>query len=104
MVRRKFAKRESDFSNQPRGAAERLRWLLQERPWQPLPEDPGNVRDMHLFRRRHVIAEQKSRLDQLGALLDGIGHLEDADTARIGERIAELEAELRQLMMGNPVR
>lgn len=87
-----------------RHAAERLRWLLQERPWQPLPEEADNVRDMRLFRRRHVIAEQKSRLDQLGALLDGIGHLEDADTARIGERIAELEAELRQLMMGNPVR
>jgi len=81
-----------------RGAAERLRWLLQERPWQPLPEDTDNVQDMRLFRRRHVIAEQKSRLDQLGALLDGLGHLEDAQTARIGERIAELEAELRQLM------
>jgi light-regulated signal transduction histidine kinase (bacteriophytochrome) len=84
-----------------RGAAERLRWLLQERPWQPLPEDPGNVRDMHLFRRRHVIAEQKSRLDQLGALLDGLGYLEDEQTARIGARIAELEAELRQLMHGS---
>ena len=74
------------------------RWLLQERPWQPLPRDTDNVHDMRLFRRRHVIAEQKSRLDQLGALLDGLGYLEDAQTARIGERIAELEAELRQLM------
>jgi len=92
------------WSEGDRHAAERLRWLLQERPWQPLPEAVENVRDMRLFRRRHVIAEQKSRLDQLGALLDGIGYLEDAETARIGERIAELEAELRQLMMGNPVR
>ncbi|HVQ32890.1 MAG TPA: GAF domain-containing protein [Lysobacter sp.] len=81
-----------------RSVAERLRWLLQERPWQPLPVDTDNVRDMRVFRRRHVIAEQKSRLDQLGALLDGLGHLEDAQTARIGERIAALEAELRQLM------
>jgi light-regulated signal transduction histidine kinase (bacteriophytochrome) len=91
------------WSDGDRQAAERLRWLLQERPWQPLPDEAENVRDMRLFRRRHVIAEQKSRLDQLGALLDGIGHLEDAETARIGERIAELEAELRQLMLGNRV-
>jgi light-regulated signal transduction histidine kinase (bacteriophytochrome) len=87
------------WSEGDRAAAERLRWLLKERPWQPLPEDADNVSDMRLFRRRHVIAEQKSRLDQLGALLDGLGHLEDAETARIGARIAELEAELRQLMV-----
>jgi light-regulated signal transduction histidine kinase (bacteriophytochrome) len=91
------------WSESDRNAAERLRWLLQERPWQPLPDDAANVRDMRLFRRRHVIAEQKSRLDQLGALLDGLGHLEDEETARIGARIAELEAELRQLMHGDRV-
>jgi light-regulated signal transduction histidine kinase (bacteriophytochrome) len=91
------------WSDADRAAAERLRRLLQERQWQPLPEDAGNVADMRTFRRRHVIAEQKSRLDQLGGLLDGLGHLEDAQTARIGERIAELEAELRQLMLGNPM-
>lgn len=91
------------WTDADRQAAERLRWLLQERPWQPLPDEAENVRDMRLFRRRHVISEQKSRLDQLGALLDGFGHLDDAETARIGERIAELEAELRQLMLGNRV-
>lgn len=91
------------WSEADRNAAERLRWLLQERPWQPLPDDAVNVRDMRMFRRRHVIAEQKSRLDQLGALLDGLGHLEDEETARIGARIAELEAELRQLMHGHTV-
>jgi light-regulated signal transduction histidine kinase (bacteriophytochrome) len=89
------------WTDADRNAAERLRWLLQERPWQPLPADTDNVHDMRLFRRRHVIAEQKSRLDQLGALLDGLGYLQDAQTARIGERIAELEAELRQLMGSN---
>ena len=95
----------SPWTDAERAAAERLRWLLQERPWQPLPDpsDAANVSDMRLFRRRHVIAEQKSRLDQLGALLDGLGHLEDAETARIGARIAELEAELRALMHGSAV-
>jgi len=94
-------RRSLPWTDADRGAAERLRWLLQERPWQALPDDADNVRDMRTFRRRHVLAEQKSRLDQLGTLLDGLGHLEDAQTARISERIAQLEAELRQLMMGD---
>ena len=34
------------------------------------------------------------RLDQLAGLLDGMGHLGDAETMRIGERIAELRTVL----------
>jgi len=83
-------------------AAARLRRLLQEYLWQPLPEDSGNITDMDLFRRRHVLHEQKSRLDQLGDLLNGLGHLGDAHTARIGERIAALEAEIRALILDEP--
>ena len=86
-----------------RAAADRLRWLLQERLWQPLPDEADNISDMRAFRRRHVIAEQKSRLDQLSGLLDGLGHLEDAETARIGARIDVLEAELRALLLGHSV-
>jgi light-regulated signal transduction histidine kinase (bacteriophytochrome) len=89
------------WTDTERAAADRLRWLLQERLWQPRPEEADNISDMRAFRRRHVIAEQKSRLDQLGRLLDGLGHLEDTQTARIGARIAELEAQLRQLMLGH---
>ena len=85
-----------------RRAATQLRRLLQEYLWQPLPEDSGNVTDMEMFRRRHVLHEQKSRLDQLAELLDGLGHLGDAHTARIGERIAALEAEIRALMLARP--
>jgi light-regulated signal transduction histidine kinase (bacteriophytochrome) len=83
-------------------AAGQLRRLLQEYLWQPLPEESGNVTDMDVFRRRHVLHEQKSRLDQLGDLLNGLGHLGDAHTARIGERIAALEAEIRALMLDKP--
>lgn len=84
-----------------RRAAEQLRRLLQEYLWQPLPDDSGNVTDMGLFRRRHVLHEQKSRLDQLAELLDGLGHLGNAQTDRIGERIAALEAEIHALMRDN---
>ena len=85
-----------------RRAAAQLRRLLQEYLWQPLPDDSGNVTDMELFRRRHVLHEQKSRLDQLAELLDGLGHLGNAQTDRIGERIAALEAEIRALMLDSP--
>jgi light-regulated signal transduction histidine kinase (bacteriophytochrome) len=89
------------WTDAERAAAERLRQMLQERPWQPLPDDAANIHDMQLFRRRHVISEQKSRLDMLATLLSGMGHLEDEHTARISRRIADLEAELRQLMHGH---
>lgn len=81
-----------------RRAADSLRRLLQEYLWQPLPAEGGNIADLDLFRRRHVLHEQKSRLDQLAGLLDGLGYLGDAHTARIGDRIAALEAEIRSLM------
>jgi light-regulated signal transduction histidine kinase (bacteriophytochrome) len=83
-------------------AAEKLRQQLQEHHWQPLPADVANVTDMDAFRRRHVLLEQKSRLDQLAGLLDGLGHLGDEQTTRIGERIAALEAEIRALMLTRP--
>lgn len=83
-------------------AAEKLRQLLQEHHWQPLPADAGNVTDMDAFRRRHVLHEQKSRLDQLAGLLDGLGHLGDEHTMRVGQRIAALEAEIRALMLAQP--
>ena len=70
----------------------------QEQLWQPLPDAEGNVTDMDAFRRRHTLAGQKSRLDQLSGLLDGLGLLGDAQTQQIGERIAELEAEILRLM------
>lgn len=90
------------WSDGDRRAARQLQRLLQERLWQPLPDDESNVTDMVAFRRRHVLQEQKSRLDQLAGLLDGMGHLGDAETTRIGERIAALEAELLALMRAQP--
>ena len=83
-------------------AAEKLRLLLKEQHWQPLPAESTNVTDMDAFRRRHVLHEQKSRLDQLAGLLDGLGHLGDEHTTRIGERIAALESEIRALMLAQP--
>lgn len=83
-------------------AAELLYRLLKERPWQPLPEAEANVSDMDAFRRRHALADQKQRLDQLSALLGGLAHLGDEQTLRIGEGIAALEAELQRLLRARP--
>ena len=83
-------------------AAEQLHRLLKERAWQPLPADEVNVSDMEALRRRHTLAGQKSRLDQLSELLDGLGHLGDEQTTRIGEGIAALEAEIQRLMRARP--
>ena len=79
--------------------AERLRLVLRQH--HRAGEDERNVTDMEAFRRRHVLREQRARLDQLSTLLEGLVHLEDAETARLGERIADLEADLRALMHGD---
>lgn len=82
-------------------AAARLRLLLREHQRQrPITGGPGGeVADLDAFRRRHVLRDQKSRLDQLSAMLEGLVHVEDHEAARLGDRIAELEADLRALMV-----
>lgn len=86
-----------------RHAAENLRMAMHEHLVDAEAGAAANVTDMAAFRRRHVLQEQKSRLDQLAALLDGLGHLGDAQTTRIGERIAALEAEIRALLQARPM-
>lgn len=86
------------WSDADRRAAERLRLLLREQRRRLLDGDEGGVADLDAFRRQHVLREQKSRLDRLSALLDGLVHLEDGQAERLGERIARLEADLLELM------
>ncbi|MEO6170236.1 MAG: GAF domain-containing protein [Lysobacter sp.] len=45
-----------------------------------------------------LVRDQKTRLDGVSELLDGLGHLDSADTAGISLRIERLESELRRLM------
>ena len=86
------------WADADRRAAERLRLMLREQRRRLLDGDGGGVADLEAFRRQHVLREQKSRLDRLSALLDGLVHLEDRQTERLGERIARLEADLLSLM------
>ena len=45
-----------------------------------------------------VVSARKTRLQQLSNLVDGLVHLDEAQTSRLDERIATLEADLRQLI------
>lgn len=58
----------------------------------------ANVTDLDAYRRRHALRDQRSRLDHLAALLEGMVHLDDEESARLGARIAELEVEFHRLM------
>ncbi len=87
------------WSDGDRRSAERLRVLLREQRGRGRAGG-SSVADLEAFRRRHVVRDQKSRLDQLSSLLDGLVHLEDHESARLADRIAALEAELRGLMRG----
>lgn len=87
------------WTDADRRAADRVRLLLGEQRRRALEDAyPGTVADLDAFRRRHTLREQKSRLEQLSALLEGLVHVDDREAARLGERIAELELELRALM------
>ena len=83
-------------------AAHQLHRLLKARAWAPRLSAEANVSDMAAFRRRDVLAAQKTRLDQLSGLLDGLGHLGEEQARRIGEHIAALEAEMQRLMRAQP--
>lgn len=94
------------WTDADRRAAERVRLLLREQRRRVLEDEahPGSVADLEAFRRRHTLREQKSRLEQLSALLEGLVHVDDREAARLGERIAVLELELRSLMGGEEQR
>lgn len=53
---------------------------------------------MDSLQQRHALRDHQRRLGQVAALLDGLVHLDAAETRRIGARIARLEADLRKLM------
>ena len=85
------------WSDGDRRAADALRMLVNGHRRRGLERHP-TAADAEGTRRRQGLRKQKARLDQLSGLLDGMVHLGDAEATRLGERIASLEHELRQLM------
>lgn len=85
-----------------RRMAERLRHLLNEyRSRSMLANDEG-IADFESNLRRDALRDQRSRLQQLSSLFDGLVHLDEAETARLAHRISLLEAELRVLASAAP--
>jgi light-regulated signal transduction histidine kinase (bacteriophytochrome) len=81
--------------------AERLRHLLNEfRSRAALNDDA--MAEFETSLRRRTLREQRTRLEQLSSLFEGLVHLDEADTARLSERISLLEAELRALAAAAP--
>ena len=87
----------SDWTDGDRRGAERLHRVLREQRRRLLApvEDRGN---MERLRRHESQRDRKTRLQQLSSLVDGLVHLDEAQTSRLDERIATLEADLRQLI------
>jgi light-regulated signal transduction histidine kinase (bacteriophytochrome) len=90
-------RRSAPWSDLDRRMAERLRQLLREFRRRATIEDFDPSEEHDADRRRQLLREQKNRLEQLSVMLDGLVHLDEADTRRLGDRIALLEIEMRAL-------
>lgn len=77
--------------------AERLHRVLVEQRGR-IRTDRRGLRDIESLFQRQALHDQKLRLDGVASLLEGLVHLDAAETAAISERIQQLESDLRSLM------
>ncbi len=89
--------RSVEWSESDQLGAERLHRILREQRRRALRPSP-DVEQFDFLQRRHALKDHQRRLEQIAALLDGLVHLDAAETRRIGARISRLEADLRRLM------
>ncbi len=85
------------WSDLDRRTAERLRQTLHEFRMRAADARRDDLDEAVNGRWTASLREQRSRIAQLSSLFDGLGNLDKADTARLSERIAVLELELRAL-------
>lgn len=90
------------WSDLDRRMAERLRHLLNEFRSRSVIAGDEAMAEFESALRRNTLRDQRSRLEQLSSLFEGLVHLDAADTARLSERISLLEAELRALAAVRP--
>ena len=88
------------WSDLDRRMAERLRHLLNEFRSRAGSGAAAEAA-FHAESPRAALREQRSRLEQLSTLLGALGQLDEADAARLAERISLLEAEMRALAGGS---
>lgn len=89
--------RSMPWSELDRRMAERLRQLLNEFRVRASTAGDEAFGEYEMTLRRNTLRDQRTRLEQLSSLFEGLVHLDEADTARLSERISLLEAELRAL-------
>ena len=90
------------WSDVDRRMAERLRHLLNEFRSRSAVVGEDSLADFETSVRRSTLRDQRSRLEQLSSLFEGLVHLDAADAARLADRISLLEAELRALAAAQP--
>ncbi len=89
--------RSAPWTDSDQRGAERLHRVLREQRRRAL----AHAREMDELDRRYQrqrMLDQKSRLENLSTMLEGLIHLEDDDTAQLAARIDRLENDLRDMM------
>lgn len=89
--------RSAGWSDSDRRGAARLSRVLREQRRRAVAHG-REMQELDGLYQRQALRDQKQRLDHIAMLLDGLVHLDDSDTRRIGARIARLETDLRDLM------
>lgn len=92
--------RSREWSTADRRGADRLHRMVREQRSRSRAAHGDTAQVDSHYRGQHL-HDQKTRLDGLAQLLDGLGHLDNVDTDGISLRIERLELELRRLM-GRP--
>lgn len=90
------------WSDLDRRMADRLRQMLNEFRVRAMQASDSDIVDFEASLRHNTLREQRTRLEQLSQMFDGLVHLDEADVARLSERISLLEAELRTLAAAVP--
>ncbi len=90
------------WSDLDRRMAERLRHLLNEFRSRATHLNDESIVELESTLRRRTLRDQRTRLEQLSALFEGLVHLDETETARLSERISLLEVELRALASAIP--
>lgn len=80
--------------------AQRLHRILREQR-RRAQTHARDLQDLDSLHQRRALKDHRRRIDHIATLLEGLVHLDNAETRRIGARIARLESDLRRLM-GRP--
>lgn len=85
------------WSESDERGADRLHRVLREQRRRSVAH-AQDLYDLDSLNQRQALMDQKRRLNHIASLLDGLMHLDDAETGKISARISRLEGDLNRLM------